>query len=854
MQTLRQLLARQIDEHGIVVWYDPDAAYASALDKLNLDDVRVFQFTDTYFRLRAEIEPLMEWIGEDGKPIADREVPPRLLLYIPRPRSDSQHALVEAETAGIVVEPGAAENERNTRLAVLAERVFTRLAPEKATHYARQTEEGLLTFADLENMAGEAGAGASGALKLIFGQASPIELILAFLSDHTLDTKLMEKKGLGELRELLHAETGFAGQHDAPEALRDALANYLLLMETAILMDLPEIDGHTPPEKPVLRDTILHIGSSWRNRFDLQEAYAGAAAKVDAVAVIADASDAQLATLETFVTADRTLIQRKVKAISAGEVGEVGALAKQRKNGFWSRLQPDLLLQWSLVETAAELLTRASEVTATVRKRKWALDELIQAYTAHAEPWMRVDTLARHLESRYARFFFEAEVEGPAWEPFMARCRTAYLNALEAMAEAYSRALETSGFTSSLAQAQTGVFKEMVAPLRTSNKRTVYLLVDAFRYEMAVEWLQSLGDDFSASIQPSQAQLPGITPVGMAALMPGAENGLVLGKHGGKLQVMLGDRNVRERAARMDWLKAKTDAATQVVKLKDVQRITPKKKKMLADASLLVVTSQEIDRFGEEGEDEDEARVYMDEVLERLRRGVRNLATIGFTDFVVAADHGYIFAEGLESGLKMDAPGGDTVELHARCWIGRGGSNGDGFFRVPASALELGGGLECAFPRTLGTFKIRGGVGSYFHGGASLQEQVIPVIHLKAKTAKAPASAAGRITLQFARQAVTNRVFSITATLEQEEMFAPEPITVQLEVNSGKSSVGHALMAAYGFDEASREILLEPGRPNAVTIMLSATNDLKSVSLRLLDSKTDKPLMKHPDLPVRLAF
>jgi len=45
--------------------------------------------------------------------------------------------LIEAETAGVVVEPGAESPERNSRLRVQAESFFLEIAPEKAAHLAK---------------------------------------------------------------------------------------------------------------------------------------------------------------------------------------------------------------------------------------------------------------------------------------------------------------------------------------------------------------------------------------------------------------------------------------------------------------------------------------------------------------------------------------------------------------------------------------------------------------------------------------------------------------------------------------------------------------------------------------------
>jgi hypothetical protein len=227
---------------------------------------------------------------------------------------------------------------------------------------------------------------------------------------------------------------------------------------------------------------------------------------------------------------------------------------------------------------------------------------------------------------------------------------------------------------------------------------------------------------------------------------------------------------------------------------------------------------------------------------------------MGFTEIVVSADHGFIFAEGFETGLKMDSPGGDTVELHSRCWIGQGGTVAPGYFRVPASGLELGGALECAFPRGLGTFKVKGGAGAYFHGGASLQEQVIPVLHLSRKAAASDKAGSCRWTITFAKKAITNRFFSVTVSMESEEIFAPEPKAVRVEIVSGKDVIGHAAMASYGFEESTREILVESGKPNPVTMMISGGTIPEHVDLRVIDSKNENHLATLTKLAINLAL
>src|SRR5439155_13631710 len=101
-----------------------------------------------------------------------------------------------------------------------------------------------------------------------------------------------------------------------------------------------------------------------------------------------------------------------------------------------------------------------------------------------------------------------------------------------------------------------------------------------------------------------------------------------------------------------------------VLKLNDLMKPTKKRQQEITEADVLLVTSQEIDRRGEETGDEEEARRFMDEVLEKLRRGIRRLASLGVHHIVIAADHGHLFVEELDDAMKIDSPGGQTVDLH----------------------------------------------------------------------------------------------------------------------------------------------------------------------------------------------
>ena len=101
------LIAKQVEDRGIVVWYDPEEAYGEVAAGFSLPETTVLRYSDGFFELRHRIDPFLECVEDSGKLRADAEVPPRLVVYIPKDRLNTQYALVEAEAAGVVMEPGA---------------------------------------------------------------------------------------------------------------------------------------------------------------------------------------------------------------------------------------------------------------------------------------------------------------------------------------------------------------------------------------------------------------------------------------------------------------------------------------------------------------------------------------------------------------------------------------------------------------------------------------------------------------------------------------------------------------------------------------------------------------------------
>jgi len=854
---LKAQIEKQIENKGIVVWYDPEKAYVKMVQSLDIEGIPVLRFEDSFLRLRKKAEQYLEFIKPDGKPRHDCSVPPRLLVYVPLDRRDTHHALVELETAGVIMEPGVHSLPLNTRLRLVGEQVFKTISPDSLEDIAQQIEAGLLNLEDLDRIAEEAGALSTAVIKLIFKTNAATEVALEFAAVDHHDDELNSKKAMPELMGLFRSELGIdldAGK--SPKEARQEFRRILLLTDLIGSLQGKETPAALTsvqiPQKQTHVDKVTNICKVWRNRADYVEPYEQASLGVEQEAGLAnvDLNLDTLGSVETFPFVEQLLLLQAEKCILDGKPDKARELTVKRRNSFWSLRDHTNQLRWALLDDAAQILNFCSSITQDLKTVEKCPPAMVKIYVEHDSPWYILDTHYRHLETKYSTFELELGREHRTLEQVIALIRQKYSQTVERCIEAFTDALRNADFQIGGYLPQGKIFQKYGLTGTGNVEKTAYVLVDALRYEMGRELLDGLSEEFEVTIEVSIAQLPSITPVGMAALMPGVEKGLELVEMpGGKIAITVGSETLKDRASRLKYFCQAVGNDATVLKLNELMKPSAETKKKIKGSSLILVTSQEIDRWGEEGE-EDEARIFMEQVLERLRTGIRNLGRLGATRLIVTADHGHLFGETIASGMKMDQPGGKTVELHRRVWIGKGGTTGEGYLRVKASQLGLGGDLEFAFPKSLSCFKA-GGSAAYFHGGISLQELVIPVILLKTKMVCKKPSGDTRIDLKMAKPTITNRFFSVTALFTWDGMFGTKTVRVKVEIKAGRKEVGFAAMAAYGFED--KEIVLEIDKENPITLMLSQT-DVEKVSISLLDAVSQVEIARLDNIPVNITI
>lgn len=854
-----EMVRSQVQEYGLVVWFDPEGQYESLLPHL-APTLDVARYAGSFFELRRRIDP---YLRGDHRP--------NLLVYVPLAQAATGHALAEIVAAGVVLQPGQQPWQRNTRLDVVARAALRPvLGEEGARRAASQVEAGHLSLTDLDHLG--TSLAVPEVLRVTYRADTPSDIALSFLSGSERDEALLQRQGLADLHALLARHLGL-GMPDpqGPRPLRDAVARHVLLADLAA--GIPEalcpveLVSALPAEQSQ-RAACVQLARAWRLRQDLQEGYVAAAHEVETrLPVRLDALPvAALASVDTFEGADVHLRGAVLRMLDQEEGPEnASALAERRLHGFWAQASPECAAGWQTLLSASRVLRLAHEVQAQVPGRD--LHGLVAGYTEGPTPWCDAD-------AEYRRFLDLAAVVGSAspmaeedLDRLVRRVEHAYRDAVAGLATAFGEALAERRFQIDGVLSQREVFARVVAPA-LRQARTAYLLVDGLRLELGRHLTARLARRYQVQLRPAVAALPTVTEVGMAALgpLPASAVALVPGLPG-KVALRVGDTVLRTREERLEFLRAHAiigpggaSARIECFHLAELtEKRSAKRRKAAAEADLLVLTYGAIDESGER-QDAATARLLMREAADRLAQAVQFVGGLGFERVVISGDHGFLFlGEEIGADCLIDPPGGDTIDLHRRAWVGRGGARAASFIRLGASALGWEGDLEVASPLGLTAFKASGQSLTYLHGGLSPQEVLVPVIEVEVPRATPPLHQ-GRWHLRLRTPRITTRFLSVEVVGEAQGLFPLAASGVRVEVRDGKRVLSTPVSATYGLDEATgvlRLHVLENGRgtePDTVALHIHTEPTAPTVSIHLLDADSGQELGRLDDIPVAIAL
>ncbi len=431
-----------------------------------------------------------------------------------------------------------------------------------------------------------------------------------------------------------------------------------------------------------------------------------------------------LIAVDYFRLIDQKIISELVQQIMVRTVsaGEVALWVRQRRQGHW---YDEFAHLYGAVEVAAEFIRALDEATLTME----SLADGIQRYS---QSWFRLDQL-------YRKFIYHVSSEGQAslMNGLTEQIENLYANNyLLKLNDRWQVFVDAAKFWDAPpVPLQRDFFNKWVRPFLEKDNKVYVIISDAFRYEIGEELLTLIRqeDRYEASIEAAMSMLPSYTQLGMAALLPNKELTLT---GDSAASTLVDGQSSQGTPNREKILNLGSGKAGATLKADDFINMDKEEcRTLLRNNDVVYIYHNLIDFTGKRDSEE---RVFeaAEKTLEVLIRLIKKLTGANASNLLVTADHGFIYQHRpiAESDyLSAEVSGDEILYRDRRFFIGRGLKENSSLKSFTSEHLGLTGNIEVQIPKSINRLRLQGSASRFVHGGASLQELVIPVIKINKK-------------------------------------------------------------------------------------------------------------------------
>lgn len=306
--------------------------------------------------------------------------------------------------------------------------------------------------------------------------------------------------------------------------------------------------------------------------------------------------------------------------------------------------------------------------------------------------------------------------------------------------------------------------------VKNSDSRVFVIVSDALRYEIAATLSEQLQRETQSKVNISsmQAIFPTITKFGMAALLPHQKLS-VAEKGSGVLGVTADgiptDSNYRDKILKQANPNSVALKYDDIIGMKRADR-----QALVKGIDVVYIYHDKID----EASHTSDAAVFpaCDDAIDEIKNLVRIIVNeFSGTKIYITADHGFLYTYSpLKEDDKVDKSGfiSRVVEYGRRFAIMQKDAKPD--YLLPVKFLDGESDYDAYAPRENIRIKMNGGGLNFVHGGASLQEMVVPVIEYRYLRSDSKAYQRNRdkidtkpvtVSLLSASRKISNMIFSL---------------------------------------------------------------------------------------------
>ena len=426
---------------------------------------------------------------------------------------------------------------------------------------------------------------------------------------------------------------------------------------------------------------------------------------------------------ELFELTDMKLIAELAQGITDESLrsDRVLDVAKERENKFW----------YEQYRSLYEALLFASQMIQLVRQHQnQEYTDFSKGIEAYAAKLYMIDQLYRKFI-----YAFRKTSQNKILSSLNAKVEKIYANDwLLAHNNKWQKVIDQlSSWPKSLERSQASFFKVYVEPFVQKKQRLFVIISDAFRYECGAELAKTIlaENRFEASIKPMVSLVPSYTQLGMAALLPHKQ----LKWQDGTDQVLVDGLSSVGTTARGKILEKNSNTRATAITAEDFMRMnsSTEGRDFVKQYDLIYIYHNRIDKTGDDKTSEDKVFEAVKDEQNFLLELLRKIYAMNGNNMVITSDHGFLYQNKAidESDFSIASYKGELWKENRRFVIGQNlhyDSNSKCF-----SAESLGYNADVLIPKSINRLRVKGAGSRFIHGGASLQELVIPAIRVSVK-------------------------------------------------------------------------------------------------------------------------
>lgn len=429
--------------------------------------------------------------------------------------------------------------------------------------------------------------------------------------------------------------------------------------------------------------------------------------------------------LDYFRLIDLKIVSDLIQAVTARTVstGEVALWIRRRRQGHWYREFRHL---YEAIDYAAQFVQTLAQATLT-------MDTLADGIERYAKSWFRLDQL-------YRKFVYHARASGQAspMEALSERIENLYANNyLLKVNDCWQSFVDSADkWDATPILSQRRFFERCVQPFLKKDNKVCVIVSDALRYEIGEELLSLVRqeDRYAAELEPALAMLPSYTQLGMAALLPNKE---LTWADEGSGAVLVDGQTSQGTGNRSKILKSATGGRAEAIIFDEMMAMNrDDSRELVKNNDVLFVYHNRIDHTGDKMLSESLVFEAAEQTLDDLVRLVKKLTAANANNILIAADHGFIYQNrAIEaSDFAGDEAEGDEIYYRDRRFVlGKGLKESPSLRKFHAIQLGLVGNAEVQLPKSINRLRLKGSGSRFVHGGAALQEVVIPILRINKK-------------------------------------------------------------------------------------------------------------------------